>query len=314
MPVRVSAVIVLFAVTSVIWSCSHASTAFLPIPDRLVVLTFDDGNKSDLAFVAPLLKQYEFGASFYVTEGLGYHNDVRKERYMRWAEVRRLHEMGFEIGNHTGDHPNMTTLPKAQIRENLELIERRCVEHDIPFPQTFVYPGFHHSLPVVEVLAEKGYTFARRGIRPEYLDRGHGERGRAYDPQVDHPLLIPTTGYVGTYWQFEDLVWTVDQAKNGKIAVLVYHGVPGLEHPWVSAEPEHFVRDMAYLKDQNCTVIAMRDLRKYVDSKKGPISPYEPISFFEKRANSERQVRTTSVPHQCARRVIPDVKNKIVGK
>ena len=57
MPVRVSAVVVLFAVTSVIWSCSHASTAFLPIPDRLVVLTFDDGNKSDLAFVAPLLKQ-----------------------------------------------------------------------------------------------------------------------------------------------------------------------------------------------------------------------------------------------------------------
>ena len=29
----------------------------LPIPNRLVVLTFDDGNKSDVDFAAPLLKR-----------------------------------------------------------------------------------------------------------------------------------------------------------------------------------------------------------------------------------------------------------------
>ena len=38
----------------------------LPIPDRLVVLTFDDGVKSQLTFAAPLLARYGFGATFYI--------------------------------------------------------------------------------------------------------------------------------------------------------------------------------------------------------------------------------------------------------
>ena len=44
----------------------------LPIPDNLVVLTFDDGNKSDFANVPKVLKKHGFGATFYVTEGLGF--------------------------------------------------------------------------------------------------------------------------------------------------------------------------------------------------------------------------------------------------
>ena len=55
------------------------------IPDGLVVLTFDDGNKSDISIVAPKLQEYGFGASFYVTEGLGYEADVNKERYLSWT-------------------------------------------------------------------------------------------------------------------------------------------------------------------------------------------------------------------------------------
>ncbi|MDA0812900.1 MAG: polysaccharide deacetylase family protein, partial [Verrucomicrobia bacterium] len=43
-----------------------------PIPGKLVVLTFDDANKSDRAFVADVLKKHGFGATFYVTEGLGF--------------------------------------------------------------------------------------------------------------------------------------------------------------------------------------------------------------------------------------------------
>ena len=42
------------------------------IPDKLVVLTFDDGCKSQGTFVGPLLKRYGFGATFYITEGLNF--------------------------------------------------------------------------------------------------------------------------------------------------------------------------------------------------------------------------------------------------
>lgn len=247
------------------------------IPDGLVVLTFDDGNKSDISFVAGTLAEYGFGGSFYITEGLGFEADLDKERYVSWEDVRQLHELGFEVGNHTGSHPNMTTLSTEEIHSNLEVIEQRCLEYGIPSPETFVYPGWRHSLDVVEALAERGYRFARRGVSPEHPDGGRGARGRAYDPAEDHPLLIPTTGYAGPEWGFEDLVWAVDQAREGKIAVLTFHGVPAVEHPWVDTDPEDFVRYMDYLRERNCTVIALRDLGRYVDPETGPSDPYAPI-------------------------------------
>ena len=132
-----------------------------PIPNRLVVLTFDDGNKSDTTHVAPLLKRYGFGATFFITEGLNFLEN--KAHYVTWKEVRELHEAGFEIGNHTRRHKNV----------------------------------------------------------------------------------------------------------NHQSAVLTFHGVPALEHPWVNTEPETFEACMDYQYDTGCTVISLRDLAKYVDPIQG---------------------------------------------
>ena len=81
----------------------------------------------------------------------------------------------------------------------------------------------------------------------------------------------------------EDLKWAVSQAKDGKVAVLCFHGVPALDHPWVSCTPEAFSKYMQYLKDEGCTVIATRDLVRYVDPDKGPKDPYSPIRAREKK-------------------------------
>ncbi len=39
-----------------------------PIPEKLVVLTFDDGSISQLRNAGPLLAQLGFGATFFITE------------------------------------------------------------------------------------------------------------------------------------------------------------------------------------------------------------------------------------------------------
>ncbi len=88
------------------------------IPDKVVVLTFDDGNRSDVTFVAPLLKEYGFKATFFITEGLNFLSN--KQHYMTWDEVRRLHEEGFEIGNHTRHHKNVNDQSLQQL--NIELL------------------------------------------------------------------------------------------------------------------------------------------------------------------------------------------------
>ena len=253
----------------------------LPIPDKLIVLTFDDANKSDRTFVAGVLQKHGFGATFYVTEGLGFLKN--KDHYTTWDEIRELHDLGFEIGNHTQHHRGVAQLNGAQLKESVRHIEKRCAEHGIPKPVTFCYPGFGHTLEAVKALDESGFLFARRGVRPEYQDGGQGSRGPAYDPRVDHPLLIPTTGYDGPDWKMEDLKWAVDQARDGRIAVLCFHGVPALEHPWVNTDPEDFKKYMTYLKDEGCQVIAVRDLAKYVDPSIRSSDPYRAI---EQRAKA----------------------------
>ena len=250
--------------------------ALLPIPEKLVVLTFDDGNRSDCTVVADLLKKHGFAATFYITEGLGFLNN--KDHYTTWAQIGELHGLGFEIGNHTQHHRNVTRLSREVLTASLRHIEKRCAENAIPKPTTFCYPGFSHNLASMRVVEALGYQFARRGAGPEFADGGKGARGPAYDPSVDHPLLVPTTGYAGPDWGMDDLRWAVEQATDGKIAVLCYHGVPAIEHPWVSTSPEDFAEQMKYLKQQKCTVIAMRDLAKYVDPSRRPGHPYQPIN------------------------------------
>jgi len=112
--------------------------------------------------------------------------------------------------------------------------------------------------------------FTRRGVGPEYKDLGKGARGSAYDHKIDDPLLVPTTGYAGPDWEIKDLKWGIDQAKDGKISVLSFHGVPVIEHPWVSTSLKDFEKYMQCLKDEGCTVIAMRDLSKYVSANYRP--------------------------------------------
>jgi len=244
---------------------SHAAE-LLPIPDRLVVLTFDDGNKSDIDFVAPLLKRYGFGATFFVSDCEWFRKD--KRTYMTWEDVRKLHSMGFEVGNHTRSHPNLTRLSAEEIAAEVEYIEQLHRQHGLPHPKSFCYPGYQVNGTVVEVLSRKGYHFARRGVAPEHPYSDHGDRGPAYDPAEHQPLLIPTTGASGPNYAWNDFLWSVHQAKDGKIAVLTFHGVPDVKHPWVNTDRAVFERYMKYLKDNKYTVIAMRDLAKYADPTK----------------------------------------------
>ena len=244
---------------------SSATDTLQPIPDRLIVITFDDGNKSDYNFVAPLLKQYGFGGTFYITEGLNFLNN--KDYYVTWEEIRELHDQGFEIGNHTRNHTHANTQSKEELLADLLHIDKRCEEYGIPIPESFAYPASCRGPESIEALLEKGYRFVRRGVAPDFPQYRDGGRGPIYDPDVHHPLVVPSS-IPGPNYKFEDLVWAVEQAKDGKIAVLTFHGVPALEHPWVNVPQEVFKTYMDYLRDKDCTVIAFRDLAKYIDPTK----------------------------------------------
>src|SRR5258706_2115284 len=99
------------------------------VPDKLVVLTFDDAVKSHRTFVGPLLKEFGFRATFFVTHC--WMDDT--EHFMNWEEIAELHRMGFEIGNHSWTHPNFAD-PKiaARMTEELGLVEEALSKVGVP--------------------------------------------------------------------------------------------------------------------------------------------------------------------------------------
>ena len=219
-----------------------------PIPDRLVVLTFDDAVSNHATLAGPLLQRHGFGATFYVCE-FPPDFDSNKQQYMSWEQIRELADAGFEIGNHTGHHGYVPELSDAALEEEIRFIENRCREYGIPHPDTFCYPGCGVRPEALPLLKKNGYRFARIGS------------DRPYDPAVDDPLLIPSFAChgddPGVFYN------AVEQARDGRISVLMFHGLPEFTHPWVNTPPERFVEYMNYLAKERFTVIAMRDLARY---------------------------------------------------
>lgn len=71
--------------------------------NKTVILTFDDAVSNHCTFVAPLLKELGFNATFFVCE---FPPDFAtdKVQYMSWEQIEELDNMGFEVANHTLTH------------------------------------------------------------------------------------------------------------------------------------------------------------------------------------------------------------------
>jgi uncharacterized protein (TIGR03067 family) len=243
------------------------------IPDKLVVLTFDDASKSHFTIARPLLKKHKFGATFFVTEG--FDMTTNKRDYMTWEEIAQLYKDGFEIGNHTRDHNGITAKNALDIVAQVRALNERFKAHAIPAPVSFAYPGNSLSKNALPILKDLGIKFARRGGSPEFPYKEG--RGFAFEPGRDHPLLVPSAGDARPDWTLDDFKRAIAQAKHGKIAVLQFHGVPDTAHNWVTTSKEQFEGYLKYLADNAFRVIAMRDLSRYVDAEVVPANPWEVI-------------------------------------
>lgn len=232
---------------------SRHAIALEPIPPKLVVLTFDDSVVSHATYVGPLLKKYGFGATFFITEGFDFTTD--KEHYMTWEQIKALDTAGFEIGNHTRRHAGVHKQTTEQLSEDVIYIEQQCEKHGIVRPTSFCYPGYQTSLTAVKMLGERGYRFARAG------------GSKAFDPAQDHPLTLPQAFDGKPDSTLEQFKAAVAQARDGRIAVMTFHGVPDIKHPWVNTDPAKFESYLEHLKQEGCTVVALRDLAKYLAPK-----------------------------------------------
>ena len=230
-----------------------------PIPDKLVVLTFDDACASGYTVVAPILEPMGFNASFYVCDFDSFK--TRKDWYMTYRQMIDLDRRGFEIGNHTVGHGGGL--------DNYLAMEDQLFANGGPRMTTVCWPLYGVVWNICPDLAKRGYTF------------GRGGHERPYRPTVDSPFDVPS--FTITERQpIEEFVKKAQQACQGRVVVYCFHGVPDMEHGAVGVEPATFKVMMQYLKDNNYKCIAMRDLAEYIDpAKAAKLSPPKEVKAEE---------------------------------
>jgi peptidoglycan/xylan/chitin deacetylase (PgdA/CDA1 family) len=251
------------------------ATGQTKVQDRLVVLTFDDSVKSHYTVARGVLKEYGFGATFFVTEGLNCR--AKPDVCMSWEEIRTLHKDGFEIGNHTRDHMGVKPENVSALAEQLRYIDEQCARMGILKPVSFAWPGNGIAMEALPALKKHGILFGRRGGYPEYPTQTG--LGVAYEPGRDHPHLIPSVAVPRPGWTLQTFQEAVNKAGSGQVAVIQFHGVPETEHPWVHTPPELFKQYMRYLREIGSKVIALRDLPRFVNMEVIPVDPWEIINL-----------------------------------
>ena len=240
-----------------------------PIPERLVVFTFDDGCASHATVAAPILKKHGFNGTFYVSDAYLFRE--RKDWYMTWRQIRAMSEQGFEIGNHTRGHGQLSMTDVGGCQAYVWTLEDAMIANRIPRPTTFCWPFYDVNTKFYPLLASWGYTFARGG------------HGRTYDPTADNPFDVPSFAAGGVGQTMEGMISASQQATAGKVVVMTFHGTPDMEHPGVGIDPDLFEEFVEYLKANNYKVVAMRDLVEYIDPAKAAQLPPTKTTLRTKR-------------------------------
>ncbi len=217
----------------------------LSTPRRAVVLTFDDAVINHLTFVAPLLKEFGFGATFFPCRFSEEWRRENGEHLLCGEELKTLHDMGFEIGNHSWNHPDMRTLAPAEAAEEIERFNGFLADSGVPAPTSFAYPGGPFAENIVPLLRERGFTAART------------TEPRQWEKAADDPMRIPA--FAISKNDRLGFFSAVSRCRENNAVVLVFHGVPDTVHPWVNNTPECFREMMEYLRNEKFRVLSMRD-------------------------------------------------------
>lgn len=112
---------------------------------RVVAITFDDGYMDFHSLAFPILIDYGFTASVFVVSDFAQAQPKVSGHapYMSWAEIRRVHQHGIEIGLHSASHPRLSELSPAKMDAELELSKRAIEDALGSEVQSFSYPyGF----------------------------------------------------------------------------------------------------------------------------------------------------------------------------
>ena len=152
--------------------------------NKVVMINFDDGLKSQLIYAKPILDKYGFKASFFIICG----RVGTEPSSMNWQDIAELKKDGMDIESHSMTHTNLNRLSTNALKFEIGGSKQCFAKHGYNTP-IFGYPfNLGSNKPSVVNLVAKYYNFGRSGTdRLMFFDC----RGYMKDTQTDCRTYLP---------------------------------------------------------------------------------------------------------------------------
>lgn len=140
-----------------------------PLPEKPIVLTFDDGYRSIYTQAFPILKQYQFSATLFI-----YIRKIDTASGLTTQMIQEMAEYGLEIGSHTLTHSDLTKLKESYLIKEIKESKKRLENLTLQEVTTFCYPAGRYNQTVQKYTTETGYLAAvttKPGVAQEDMDR-----------------------------------------------------------------------------------------------------------------------------------------------
>lgn len=133
------------------------------IPEKSVVITFDDAYQNIFTNGRPILNEFDVPWTLFVTtDPVG----SRPGQYMSWDQIRELHEEGVVIANHTLDHAHLPRRNDGEseqqwlqrMRDNILAAEAKIEEEVGVSYKLFAYPYGEYDNKLADLVAELGFV------------------------------------------------------------------------------------------------------------------------------------------------------------
>ena len=128
-----------------------------PLPEKAVIITFDDGYLDNYKNAYPILKKYGLKATiFVITDYVSLYPN-----YVTWDELKEMQGSGIiNIESHTMDHLNLLKVDKNEARLQLSG-SKHWLEAHLKKPIKFLaYPEGDYNNEIINILKDLGYEGA----------------------------------------------------------------------------------------------------------------------------------------------------------
>lgn len=122
-----------------------------PLPEKPVMITFDDTRKEHFTIAAPEMEKRGFRGVFFLMT-----ISINRKNYMTEAEIASLDSAGHTIGSHTWDHHKVTEYTEADWQMQIDSSSRRIQRITGKPVEYFAYPFGLWNKTAAQELQDRG--------------------------------------------------------------------------------------------------------------------------------------------------------------